>query len=53
MLRPHVPTGGKSSDGDGDDDDNDNDVDMTYSYQFLQEATGYSDSPILLAWEAD
>ena len=51
MLRPHVPTGGKSSDGD--DDDNDNDVDMTYSYQFLQEATGYSDSPILLAWEAD
>lgn len=50
MLRPHVPTGAKSSD---DDDDNDNDVDMTYSYQFLQEATGYSDSPILLAWEAD
>ena len=53
MLRPHVPTGAKSSDDDGDDDDNDNDVDMTYSYQFLQEATGYSDSPILLAWEAD
>ena len=49
MLRPHVPTGAKSSDDDGDDDDNDNDVDMTYSYQFLQEATGYSDSPILLA----
>lgn len=48
MLRPHVPTGAKSSDDDG-DDDNDNDVDMTYSYQFLQEATGYSDSPILLA----
>ena len=24
MLRPHVPTGAKSSDDDGDDDDDDN-----------------------------